>query len=109
VSMDVTNDTFDAEVLQSEQPVIVDFWAVWCRPCRAVDRELGKLVEEYPDVRVVKVNTDEEPELTARFNVLTMPTLILFREGEARAACVGAMPKTLIARSLGLADAPAAP
>jgi thioredoxin 1 len=105
---DVTVETFDGEVLASARPVIVDFWAVWCRPCRAVDRELEKLVEEYPDVRVVKVNTDEEPELTARFNVLTMPTLILFRDGEAQATCVGAMPKTLIARTLGLAAAPSA-
>ena len=107
MSVDVTLDTFDDEVVRSDRPVIVDFWAVWCRPCRAVDRELEKLVEEHPDVRVVKVNTDEEPELTARFNVLTMPTLILFRDGEPVSAAVGAMPKTLIARTLGLAEAPA--
>jgi thioredoxin 1 len=106
MALDVTTETFADEVLASDGPVVVDFWAVWCRPCRAVSRELEKLEAEHPEVRLVKVNTDEEPELAQRYNVRTIPTILLFEGGEPTKAAVGAMPKTLIARTLGLEASP---
>jgi thioredoxin 1 len=107
MATDVTTDTFAHEVLESDQPVVVDFWAIWCKPCRAVAPELDKLAEEHPEIRLVKVNTDEEPELAQRYGVMSIPTIILFRDGEPVAGVAGAMPKTLIARRLGLEEAPA--
>jgi thioredoxin 1 len=104
VPTEVTAETFQAEVLECAQPVLVDFWAIWCRPCRAVGPELESLVEDYPEVRLVKVNIDEEPELTQRYGVLSIPAMILFENGEPKAAVSGAMPKRLIARRLGLAE-----
>jgi thioredoxin 1 len=104
VPTEVTAETFQTEVLESAQPVIVDFWAIWCRPCRAVGPELESLVEDYPEVRLVKVNVDEEPELTQRYGVMNIPAMILFADGEPKAAVSGAMPKQLIARRLGLTE-----
>ena len=102
----VTQDTFDAEVLQSETPVLVDFWAEWCGPCHAVEPVLNKIVEERGDeLRLVKVNIDEEQELASRYGVMSIPTVILFRDGEPSAAVIGAQPKGAIERALGLAVA----
>ena len=102
----VTQDTFDAEVIQSETPVLVDFWAEWCGPCHAVEPVLNKIVEERgEELRLVKVNIDEEQELASRYGVMSIPTLILFRDGEPSAAVIGAQPKGAIERALGLAVA----
>ena len=99
----ITTSQFDAEVLQSEGPVIVDFWAEWCGPCRAVSPILEQIAEERADeLRVVKVNIDEEPELQQRYGILSIPTILLFRGGEPTAAAVGAQPKRMLERSLGL-------
>ena len=87
----VTQDTFDAEVIQSETPVLVDFWAEWCGPCHAVEPVLNKIVEEQ--------------ELASRYGVMSIPTVILFRDGEPSAAVIGAQPKGAIERALGLAVA----
>lgn len=101
----VTTSQFDAEVLQSETPVIVDFWAEWCGPCRAVSPVLEQIAEEREGkLRVVKVNIDEEPELQMRYGILSIPTILLFKDGEPAAAAVGAQPKRMLERSLGLAD-----
>jgi thioredoxin 1 len=101
----VKTDQFDAEVLQSEQPVIVDFWAEWCGPCRAVAPVLDQIAHERADeLRVVKVNIDEEPELAQRYGVMSIPTIVLFKSGEPAAAAIGAQPKTMLERSLGLAE-----
>jgi thioredoxin 1 len=101
----ITTSQFDTEVLQSETPVIVDFWAEWCGPCRAVSPILEQIAEERPDeIRVVKVNIDEEPELQQRYGILSIPTILLFKGGEPAAAAIGAQPKRMLERSLGLAD-----
>jgi thioredoxin 1 len=100
----VTEATFEQEVLKSETPVLVDFWAEWCGPCHAVAPVLDKIVEERPDeLKLVKVNIDEEQELSQRYGVMSIPTMILFKDGEPAAAAVGAQPKSALERSLGLA------
>ena len=98
----VTEATFNEQVLQSEKPVIVDFWAEWCGPCHAVAPVLDKIVEEHDDLRLVKVNIDEEQELATRYGVMSIPTVILFRDGEPSAAVIGAQPKSAIERALGI-------
>lgn len=99
----VTEATFDEQVLKSDKAVIVDFWAEWCGPCHAVAPVLDKIVEEHGDeLRLVKVNIDEEQELASRYGVMSIPTMILFRDGEPSAAVIGAQPKGAIERALGI-------
>ena len=100
----VKEDTFTQEVLQSEKPVIVDFWAEWCGPCHAVAPVLDRIVEERADeLKLVKVNIDEEQGLAERYGIASIPTMILFRDGEPSQVAVGAQPKGALERSLGLA------
>ena len=101
----ITTDTFDAEVLGSEGPVLVDFWADWCGPCHAVAPVLDQIVEERSDLRLVKVNIDEEQELARRYGVMSIPTMILFEGGEPKAAAMGAQPKSMLEKNLGLVEA----
>jgi thioredoxin 1 len=104
MAIDVTEATFEKEVLKSETPVIVDFWAEWCGPCHAVAPVLDKIVEERGDeIKLVKVNIDQEQGLSIKYGVMSIPTIILFKEGEPAAAAVGAQPKSALERSLGLA------
>jgi len=99
----VTRKTFEREVLASEQPVIVDFWAPWCGPCRAVAPVLDRIALERADeLKVVKVNVDEEPELAALFGVSTIPTIVLIKDGKPVAATVGARGKAQLEKALGL-------
>ena len=99
----VTAETWDAEVLRSDKPVIVDFWAEWCGPCHAVAPVLDRIVEERSgEVRLVKLNIDEEQEIAQRYGIASIPTMILFRDGEPAAAAIGAQPKGSLERSLGL-------
>jgi thioredoxin 1 len=101
----VKTDQFEEEVLQSEEPVIVDFWAEWCGPCRAVAPVLAEIaLERAGEVRVVKVNIDEEPEIAQRYGIMSIPTIVLFKAGEPAAAAIGAQPKRMLERSLGLAE-----
>ena len=101
--MAVTNETFDAEVLQSDKAVLVDFWAEWCGPCHAVAPVLDRIVEERNgELKLVKVNIDEERELSERYGIASIPTMVLFKSGEPAAAVIGAQPKSAIERSLGL-------
>jgi thioredoxin 1 len=100
----VTESTFEQEVLRSETPVIVDFWAEWCGPCHAVAPVLDRIAEEQGDaLKLVKVNIDEEQGLAQRYGIASIPTIVLFKGGEPAAAAVGAQPKGALERSLGLA------
>ena len=90
---EVTDITFQAEVIESETPVLVDFWAPWCGPCRVVAPVLEEINSERENLRVVKLNTDDNPETAAAFEVLSIPTLILFKAGEPVKKVIGAYPK----------------
>src|SRR3982751_3473065 len=93
----VTDASFDDEVLNSEKPVLVDFWAEWCGPCHAVAPILDKIAEERAgELRLVKVNIDEEPEIAERYGIASIPTMVLFKDGEPAAAAIGAQPKTAL-------------
>jgi thioredoxin 1 len=97
---DVTDATFEGEVLESETPVLVDFWAPWCGPCRMVSPILEQINEEREDLRVVKLNVDENQAVTVRFEVLSIPTMILFKDGEIATKLIGAQPKARIEAEL---------
>ena len=99
----VTETTFEQEVLQSEKPVIVDFWAEWCGPCHAIAPVLDRIAEEHGgELKVVKVNIDEEQGLAMRYGIASIPTVMLFKDGEPAAAAIGAQPKQALEKSLGL-------
>jgi thioredoxin 1 len=101
----VTDASFDDEVLKSEKPVLVDFWAEWCGPCHAVSPILDKIAEERADeLRLVKVNIDENQNIAQRYGVMSIPMMMLFKNGEPAAATVGAQPKGALERALGLAE-----
>ena len=101
----VKTDNFEQEVLQSDKPVIVDFWAEWCGPCHAVAPVLDQIAQERDgEVTVAKVNIDEEPALAQRFGIASIPTMILFKGGEPAAHAIGAQPKAMLEKSLGLVE-----
>ena len=105
MATDVTDATFEQEVLQSGEPVLVDFWAEWCGPCHAVSPILERIAAEREDeLKLVKVNIDEEQELAIRYGVQSIPTMILFKGGEPAAAAIGAQPKGALEKALGLAE-----
>ena len=101
----VKTTEFEQEVLQSDKPVLVDFWAEWCGPCHAVSPILDKIAAEREDeVKLVKVNVDEEQGLAMRFGVQSIPMMILFKDGSPTAAAVGAHPKSSLEKALGLSE-----
>jgi thioredoxin 1 len=103
MSTAVTEQTWDAEVVQSDKPVIVDFWAEWCGPCHAVAPVLARIADErQTELKLVKVNIDEEQGLAQRYGIASIPTIVLFKDGEPAAAAIGAQPKSSLERSLGL-------
>ena len=105
---EVTEASWDDEVLKSETPVLVDFWAEWCGPCHAVAPVLDKIAEErHGELKLVKVNIDQEQGLAMRYGIQSIPAMVLFKAGEPAAAAIGAQPKGSLERSLGLVDAAA--
>ena len=98
---EVTDATFEEQVLQAQKPVVVDFWAPWCGPCRAVAPILEQLSEAQPQVGFVKVNIDESPSYASRYGVLSIPTAILFEAGKARETVVGARPRSYYEQAFG--------
>jgi len=92
-AISVTDDSFQAEVLESERPVIVDFWATWCGPCRVMSPILEELAQERDDLRVVKVDVDHNQRVAAQYGVLSMPTFMVFRDGAPVGQIVGSRPK----------------
>ena len=93
----VTTDSFQKDVLESNVPVLVDFWAVWCMPCKMMDPILEQASVDYSGkLTIARVNVDEEPELAERFGIVSIPTMILFKGGEAAAKKVGAVPRHIV-------------
>ena len=102
--IDVTSANFEEQVLRAGQPVLVDFWASWCGPCRAITPVLERIANEHPGVRVVKVNIDEEPGLAQRYGVLSVPTIVRFDGGEPSGTFAGLRPKPVLEKALGLSS-----
>jgi thioredoxin 1 len=96
----VTDDTFDAEVLKSDKPVLVDFWAPWCGPCLQVAPVLAEIDAEHDELTVVKVNIDENPKIASSYGVTSIPTLNVYSGGELVKSIVGAKPKPILLREL---------
>ena len=92
----ITKDNFEQEVLSSDKPVLLDFWASWCGPCRMVSPIVDEIAEERSDIKVGKINVDEQSELAARFRVMSIPTLVVMQNGEIVTQSVGARPKAQI-------------
>ena len=95
-AINVNKNNFREEVLNSEKPVLVDFWASWCGPCRMVGPILEEIAGENPDIKVVKINVDEENELASQFRIMSIPTLLVVKNGEVVSQSVGAKPKAAI-------------
>jgi thioredoxin 1 len=97
---EVTDNNFAAEVLEAGQPVLVDFWAPWCGPCRIIAPHLEELDSERDDLTVVKLNVDENPETAAKYGIMSIPTLILFKNGQVAKQVIGALPKARLQQEL---------
>lgn len=97
----ITKENFDSEVLKAEGTVLVDFWATWCGPCRMLSPIVDEVASERPDVKVGKINVDEQPELAQQFGIMSIPTLLIFKNGEKVQESVGLIPKEKVEALLG--------
>jgi thioredoxin 1 len=97
----VTTGNFEAEVMNSTLPVLADFWAEWCGPCRVIDPMLRELAKTYADkIKVAKINVDQEPDLALKFNVNSMPTLMIFKNGKVVKQQIGALPRPMLEKMI---------
>lgn len=97
----ITKENFNSEVLKAEGTVLVDFWATWCGPCRMLSPIVDEVASEHPDVKVGKINVDEQPELAQQFGIMSIPTLLVFKNGEKVQESVGLIPKEKVEALLG--------
>ena len=95
-ALKITKDTFQTEVLETKGTVLVDFWASWCGPCKMIGPIIDQIADERKDIKVCKVNVDDEPELATRFKVMSIPTLLIFKDGQVVTQSLGAKPKAAI-------------
>ncbi len=98
----LTNKNFEEEVMNAKSPVLIDFYADWCMPCKMLSPVIEEIAGEYTQIKVAKVNVDQEPELASKFNVMSIPTLVVMENGEAKATAVGVQPKQEILNMMGL-------
>lgn len=96
MSLVITKENFESEVLKSDKPVLIDFWAAWCGPCKMLSPVIDEIDEERSDIKVGKINVDEQPELASQFAVMSIPTLIVFKNGEIANKAIGVQPKDAI-------------
>ena len=92
----ITKENFNAEVVNSDRPVLLDFWATWCGPCRMVGPLVEEIAAEHPEIKVGKINVDEQPELAAQFQIMSIPTLMVIKDGKVTNKAMGARPKSQI-------------
>ncbi|WP_295632952.1 thioredoxin [Mitsuokella sp.] len=97
----ITKDNFESEVLKAEGTVLIDFWATWCGPCRMLSPIVDKVASEHTDVKVGKINVDEQPELAQQFGIMSIPTLIVFRNGQKVNESIGLIPKEKVEELIG--------
>jgi len=101
-ALHITKDNFESEVMNSDKPVLVDFWAAWCGPCQMLLPVIEELAGEVTDAKICKINVDEQPELAARYRVMTIPTLMVVKDGKVVSTSVGVKPKSAIKEMLNV-------